>query len=360
MNILLKLLVAHLKQFIREKAAIFWTFAFPIFFILIFGAMFSGGDDTTFSVGLVMEDNSKVAQGLSMAIQEPEVLEVQIGERDDELQALEDGDRRAVIIVMPDFGEAISQGNKGEIEIYYDPTQTMSAQVLMPIIEKVIDGFDRALAQTPSLIQVEEKTLQTYDLRAIDYLVPGILAMALMQLGIFAAVELVADRENKVLKRLGATPLRRSTMIISTVIFRLLVALVQAALIIVIARLVFDVPMMGSWLFLIGMVILGTLAFLALGYLLSAFAKTERTAMPLLMSIQFPMMFLSGIFFPTEMMPDFMIPIMNAMPLTYLVDSLRQIMVDSSALHAQFINVGVLGGWLVVCLIGAIRLFRWE
>lgn len=360
MNLLLKLIVAHFKQFIREKAALFWTFAFPVFFILIFGAVFSGGDDTTFSVGLVMEDNSEVAQELSAALQEPEVLEVQIGERDAELQALEDGDRRAVIIIMPDFGEAISQGNMGEIEIYYDPTQTITAQVLIPIIEKVIDGFDRALSQAPTLIHVEEKTLQTHDLRAVDYLVPGILAMALMQLGIFAAVELVAERENKVLKRLGATPLRRSTMIISTVIFRLMVALVQAALIIIIARLVFDVPMLGSWLFLIVMVILGTLTFLALGYLLSAFAKTERTAMPLLMSIQFPMMFLSGIFFPAEMMPDFMIPIMNAMPLTYLGDSLRQIMVGSSALHPQYINAAVLGGWLVVCLIGAIRFFRWE
>ena len=360
MNLLLKLLVAHFKQFIREKAALFWTFAFPVFFILIFGAVFSGGDDTTFSVGLVMEDNSEVAQELSAALQEPEVLEVQIGERDAELQALEDGDRRAVIIIMPDFGEAISQGNMGEIAIYYDPTQTTTSQVLIPIIEKVIDGFDRALSQAPTLIHVEEKTLQTHDLRAIDYLVPGILAMALMQLGIFAAVELVAERENKVLKRLGATPLRRSTMIISTVIFRLMVALVQAALIIIIARLVFDVPMLGSWLFLIGMVILGTLTFLALGYLLSAFAKTERTAMPLLMSIQFPMMFLSGIFFPAEMMPDFMMPIMNAMPLTYLGDSLRQIMVGSSALHPQYINAAVLGGWLVVCLIGAIRFFRWE
>ena len=118
MNLLLKLLVAHFKQFIREKAALFWTFAFPVFFILIFGAVFSGADDTTFSVGLVMEDNSEVAQELSAALQEPEVLEVQIGERDAELQALEDGDRRAVIIIMPDFGEAISQGNMGEIEIY--------------------------------------------------------------------------------------------------------------------------------------------------------------------------------------------------------------------------------------------------
>ncbi len=82
--------------------------------------------------------------------------------------------------------------------------------------------------------------------------------------------------------------------------------------------------------------------------------------MPLLMMVQFPMMFLSGIFFPLEMMPGFMRPIMDAMPLTYLGDSFRQIMVDSSAMHSHLINAGVLGGWFVVCLIVAVRFFKWE
>lgn len=345
-----KLLVANFRQFVRERAALFWTFAFPLIFILIFGAIFSGEEDVTFSVGLVVEDNSDKAQGFSAALQQVPAFELHIGERDAELQALEKGDRRAVIFILPDFGET------GNIDVYYDPTQTTSRQVVLPIIDRVAEGY----GQPPPWIKVNEVTLQAHNIRSIDYLVPGILAMALMQLGIFAAVDLVVERENKVLKRLGATPLRRSTMIISTVVFRLFIALGQAALIILVARLVFDVPMLGNWFFLAGMVILGTLTFLAMGYMLSAFAKTEQTAMPLLMSIQFPMMFLSGIFFPVEWMPDFMRPIVTAMPLTYLGDSLRQIMVESSALHSHLINAAVLGGWLVVCLIGAVRLFRWE
>ena len=82
--------------------------------------------------------------------------------------------------------------------------------------------------------------------------------------------------------------------------------------------------------------------------------------MPLLMAVQFPMMFLSGIFFPLEIMPDFMRPIMTAMPLTYLGDSLRQLMVNSSALHSHLINMAVLGGWPAVCLIGAVCFFCWN
>ena len=355
------LLMANAKQFVREKAALFWTFLFPIFFILIFGAVFSGGmDNVSFNVGLVIEDDSAIARNMSDVFGQVTAFKMTSGQRADELKALEDGDRRAVIVVNSGFGENIAQGQRADIDVYYDPTQTSSSQILLPIIQRVVDNFDRALSDSTPLIQINEETLQSYNLRAIDYLVPGILAMALMQLGLFAVAPIVVDRENKVLKRLGATPLKRSTMIISTVVFNLIVAMIQAALIIIVARLVFDVPMLGNWFYLIGFIILGTLTFLAMGYMLSAFAKNQQTLMPLIMFVQFPMMFLSGIFFPLEMMPGFMRPIMDAMPLTYLGDSIRQIMVESSAMHSHLINIGVLGGWFVVCLILAVRFFKWE
>jgi ABC-2 type transport system permease protein len=354
------LLMANAKQFVREKAALFWTFLFPIFFILIFGAVFSGGDNISFNVGLVMEDNSVIAQNMSDAFGQVTAFKLTVGQRDDELKALKDGDRRAVLIVEQGFGETIAMGGTANISVYYDPTQTSSVQILLPIVQKVVDNIDRAMSGTTPRVQLSEQTLQSHKLRAIDYLVPGILAMSLMQLGLFAVAPLVVDRENRVLKRLGATPLKRSTMIASTVVFNLIVAMMQAAIIIILARVVFHVPMMGNWLYLIGFIVLGTLTFLSMGYMLSSFAKNQQTLMPLIMAVQFPMMFLSGIFFPLEMIPGFMRPIMDAMPLTYLGDSLRQIMVESSALHSHIINLAVLGGWFVVCLILAVRFFKWE
>ncbi|MFA5375378.1 MAG: ABC transporter permease [Dehalococcoidia bacterium] len=355
------LLMANAKQFVREKAALFWTFLFPIFFILIFGAVFSGNmEDVNFNVGLVVEDDSAMAQNMSAALGQVNAFKVTEGQRDDEIQALQDGDRRAVLVIEQGFGATIAQGGTANVSVYYDPTQTSSVQILLPIVQKVVDNFDRALSGSIPRIHINEETLQSYSLRSIDYLVPGILAMSLMQLGLFGVAQLVVDRENKVLKRLGATPLRRSTMIMSTVVFNLIVAMLQAALIIIIARLVFGVPIMGNWFYLIGFIILGTLTFLAMGYMLSAFAKNQQTLMPLIMAVQFPMMFLSGIFFPLEMMPGFMRPIMDAMPLTYLADSVRQIMVESSAMHSHIINLAVLGVWFVVCLVLAVRFFKWE
>jgi ABC-2 type transport system permease protein len=354
------LLLTNLRTFIRNKATIFWTFFFPIFFILIFGAVFSGQDNINYSVGLVMEDSSYTSQAFAAVLQNVSAFTIHSGDRAGELQAMKDGDRRAVIIVSQGFGENISHGLKGNIEVYYDPTQTSSTQVLLPVINQVVDGFDRAISRTPSLVQVNEQTLQTHKLRYIDYFVPGILAMALMQLGLSSAAVAVQMRENKIYKRLGATPLGRGTMVLSGVVFWLMVAFVQAALIIVVARLVFHVPVLGNWFALVGFVIVGILTFQCMGYMLSVFAKTQETIMPLIMAVQFPMMFLSGIFFPVNMMPGFMRPIMDAMPLTYLSDSIRQIMVQSQPLHSYLINLGVLIAWLVGCFIVAVRFFKWE
>jgi ABC-2 type transport system permease protein len=191
LKVLLKLLIANFKQFVREKAALFWTFAFPLVFILIFGGVFNGGDNITFSVGLVVKDQSTAATALTEMLRQVPVFQLNEGDEEAELQALKDGDRRAVIIVPSDFGSAIAQGDKGMIDVYYDPTQSPAQQVLLPVIRRVLDEFDRMIGQIPSLIQLSEKTLQTREIRAIDYLVPGILAMALMQLGLFAAEPLV-------------------------------------------------------------------------------------------------------------------------------------------------------------------------
>jgi ABC-2 type transport system permease protein len=135
---------------------------------------------------------------------------------------------------------------------------------------------------------------------------------------------------------------------------------VQTLIIIVVARVVFNVQMIGNWLLLFGLVLLGALTFVSIGYFAVARARTTESAMPIVQLVQFPMLFLSGIFFPVEFLPDFMRPIVNAMPLTYLGDALRQVMVDATPLFPLFLDVAVLAGWLVACVLLGVWLFRWE
>ena len=136
--------------------------------------------------------------------------------------------------------------------------------------------------------------------------------------------------------------------------------MVQTSIIIVVARLVFSVEVVGNWYMLFGLVILGTLTMVSIGYLAVSRARTVEGAMPIVQLIQFPMLFLSGIFFPVEFMPGFMRPLVAAMPITYLGDALRQTMVDATPLHPIPVDIAILAGWLVVSIVLTIRFFRWE
>ncbi len=184
--------------------------------------------------------------------------------------------------------------------------------------------------------------------------------MALMQLGLFGAFDLMSLREQKVLKSLGATPLPRLYILGAEILVRLLLSLVQLGTIVALGVLVFGVRITGSWPLVFAMVLFGSLTFITMGYMLSSFSRTVESGQGLVQFVQFPMMFLSGIFFPVEIMPKFLTPVVRAMPLTYLGDALRQIMVGMAPQYPLLLEVGILGGWLVVCLVAAVVFWKWE
>ena len=203
-------------------------------------------------------------------------------------------------------------------------------------------------------------TLQSTNISTVAYLVPSILAMALMQLGVFAAIPLVQQREKGILKRLGATPLARWKLVGSNVLMRLMVAIVDAVVILGIGLVFFNVQIVGNLLAAAGLVLLGAGAFLAIGFALASFLKTEEQATGVVQVVQMPMMFLSGIFFSFDFLPGFLQTVARFMPLTYLGDALRQVMVNGTQVAPLGVDVAILTGWLVVCLGIAARSFRWE
>jgi ABC-2 type transport system permease protein len=360
MKTVLNFLKANFKQFFRDKTALFFTFAFPVIFILIFGLVFSNSDNFNTTIGLVNNNNSQISQGISQAFHGISAFTVKEGTLEDELAALKKGDRSAVIAVPDNLQASIASGQPAEITVYYDPSQTTVSQVVMPIISRTIDAVDKQITLNKSVLVVKEESIQSRAFSYVDYLIPGIIAMSIMMTGLYCALPLIQQREKKILKRLGAMPVRRSALIYSQVAFRLVLAVMQTALLIAIAYLVFHVSVVGNWFVLAGFVVLGTLAFVCLGYLVASFVRTEEGALPVVQLIQFPMLFLSGIFFPVDALPNFMKPVLQALPLSYLGDSFRQVMVDSAPFHALSIDAIVLVGWVAVCMVLSIKFFRWE
>jgi ABC-2 type transport system permease protein len=216
------------------------------------------------------------------------------------------------------------------------------------------------LGGRPPLVVPSPQIVQTENLNAISYFVPSMLGLSIMQVGIFAAIPLVADREKLILKRLAATPLRRWQLVGSNVLMRVLIAFTQAVIIVAVGSLAFGVEVVGSLLLVAAFVTLGAMAFLALGYVIASFAKTEDAANGMTSMIQFPMMFLSGAFFQIDQMPQFLQVVARLIPLTYLADALRQVMVGGAAFAPLWVCAAVLLGWLVVCFGIAARKFEWQ
>ena len=232
---------------------------------------------------------------------------------------------------------------------------------LSSILNQVLAEFETGTGGAQRRLVLAQEPIQARRLRTIDYMLPGVLAMTIMQLGLFGvAAHLLSLRERKVLRRLWATPVPRATFVSAQITQRVLLALLQAAIILTLGHLVFSVPILGSRLVLLGVLILGALTFVALGYFLAAMARTQESGIAFLQAVNFPMMFLSGIFWPVEWMPGFLKPVVWALPLTYLGDALRQTMVQASPLVPLWVDLAVLGGWLAVMAALAVRFFRWE
>jgi ABC-2 type transport system permease protein len=360
MRALLLLTGANIKSFTRDRAALFWTIAFPLIFVFLFGSIFTGGNNE-WKIGFADADHSAHSADLKAIFASQQNVILIEGSEDELLAKMKDGQLSPVLIVPPGYGAAIdSKAGPASITVYTDPTQSALQAATFQLVGGVLAAVNQAATGQPPAVTFTQQAVQTQDLTFISYLVPSILGMSLMQLGVFAAIPLVADREKLILKRLQATPLRRWQLVGSNVLMRLLIAIVQTVIIVGVGSTVFDVQVAGNWFLIGGFVLLGSLTFIALGYVIASFASSEEAANGMTSVVQFPLMFLSGTFFPIDAMPDALRTVARAMPLTYLGDALRQVMVGGTPFSPLWICFAVLVGWLVVCFGVAARFFRWQ
>ncbi|HML22679.1 MAG TPA: ABC transporter permease [Aggregatilinea sp.] len=378
MRSLAQLFIASVREFTRDITALFWTMAFPLFFIFIFGVIFSGDGEVSFDLGIVNQAGD-AGQQLVDTFKSIEAFDVTTGTQEDELAALKDGDRSAVIVIpaeaadtlrlasresgeLPTGGGSESAAPQAALDVYYDPANTNTSQIVLNIVDKVVGGINQGITGVQPVVTLEQRTVTSTSLRNIDYLLPGVIAMSLMQLGLFGtAAPLVSLREKQVLRRMGATPLSRTTLLISQILFRLAIAAVQLVVIMGVGALAFDVHIEARNIpGIIGIAALGSTMFITLGYFLSGLAKTEEAVQGIVQLPNFVFMFLSGIFFPVDMMPSWLRPVVDAIPLSYLADALRKLMIDAGSYYSLTTSVLILSAWLLACGVLAVRFFKWE
>jgi len=220
---------------------------------------------------------------------------------------------------------------------------------------EVQEALDLRTGTRPEMLEALNKG------QMIDFYLPNMLGIALLWLGLFGtAMPLVQQRESQVLRRLSVTPLTPSALLAAQVAWRVTVGLLQAALFLAVGYLGFGVGIAGNKLLFVGAVTVGTLVFVSMGCFLAGLASSSEGVSAVVQIVNFPMMMLSGSLVAVEMLPAFFKPVVSVMPLTYLGDALRQIMVGAAPLYSLGLDFAVLGGWLVVLLALAARFWRWE
>jgi ABC-2 type transport system permease protein len=360
MGALLQLTLANIKSFTRDRAALFWTLAFPLIFVVLFGSIFSGGNNQR-SIGFADLDGTSASGQLQAAFAAIDGVTLVDAPEDDLVARMRKGEISAVIVVPKGYAATVAaKAGPADVTVYTDPSQTSAAGATRQLVGFVLAAVNQAASGQPPAVTPSFQSVQTNDLTFISYLVPSILGMSLMQLGVFAAIPLVADRQKLILKRLQATPLRRWQLVGSNVLMRLLIAIVQTVIIVGVGSAFYDVEISGSWLLIGSLILLGSLAFIALGYVIASFAATEDAANGMTSAVQFPLMFLSGTFFPIDAMPDALKTVARLLPLTYLGDGLRQVMVDGTPFAPLWVCFAFLAVWLIVCFGIAARFFKWQ
>ncbi len=323
----------------------------------VFGWLFQP-DTQAFDLAVVDEDGTAASQSLVEAFAAVDNAHVWEGTRQQELGKLRDGDRGAVIIVPEGFGDRLDEGG-ASVLAYYDNSNPIEIGYVTSTVQAVVDAFNTRVTGRPDAVRLQTQAVETDNVKFIEFLTPGMVGMTIMWTNLYVGVMLVEWREQGILRRLGVTPLRPGILIGSQAVSFALISLVQVTLILLMGRFLFDVAINGSFLWLGATVALGVLCMLSLGYVIGSFLGTPTSVNATANLLAFPMLFLGRSYFPLDP-PAALMPVVNAVPLTYLNDALREIVNRGSGLNNLWLDWLVLAAWIAGGYLLAIRLFRWQ
>lgn len=357
------LIISGMKMFVRNRQAIFFTLFTPLIIMTIFGFLaFDRVPKISVGVAVNAPPTARTSQFIEQ-LKGIEVFDVHVGAESAERTAIAEGERSVVFLVPADlFPEGqVTLGQIKQVRALSNPGQQQQASTAISIMNQILDKTTINIAQAPTLFEVKAEDVDSRNLKYIDFLLPGVVALSIMQMSVFSVAFVFADyKEKGILKRLLATPMRPYQFVTSNVITRLVIAFAQAAILITVGVLLFNAHVFGSYWLIALIVLLGAIMFLGLGFTISGFANTVEAVPALANLIVFPMLFLGGTFFPLDAMPDWLKSIAQYLPLTYLSESLRTVMIDKAGFADVEKDLLWMAGWAVALVLAANFTFGFE
>ncbi|MBI4299511.1 MAG: ABC transporter permease [Chloroflexi bacterium] len=355
---LIPLVVANLKMTIRNRQALFWALAFPLIFVAIFG-LFDMDKPPTTTIHIVDYAQDDLSRGLVQNLSQIQTFKV--AEKWDETQArkkLKNGDIRYLLVIPKGLANTMADGSPAGLSFVFDE-RSPTASTVIGMIDRFLGQMNLELAKAPTLLELQPQGILSRKMGYFDFLLPGLVGMGVMTYSIIGLASAIAlYREQKILKRILATPLRVRNFFAAQILSYLVISLAQAAIIMAAGMTFFGAKVYGNYLYLVLLVLLGNVIFLNLGFIVGSIAKNVNAANGLGNAVSMPMMFLSGVFFPKEGLPRILAIIVQYLPLSPMLDAIRGVALESKSLLDYPTELGILAAWIVVTSVIAVRVFR--
>ena len=354
------------RRYFRDKTAIFFTIAFPLILLFVFGGIFGHSSGTSFSVALIGNPQSTYGKQFVHEIKSNKLFKVNnsvatlsMAEND-----MEHGSLDATIILPNNFG-AKQQGKaypSGKVSVDYTENNSQAGQALTSVLQGQFQSTnDTLLHSPPAPFTVVSSQVGTAGLTEFDYTFSGLVGFAILGLGIFGPMNVFPElKKQGILRRFHTTPLRVWQFFLANMVSQAIIGLVTLAIMLAVARAVFHLHVVGNLGELAVFLVFGIVMILGIGLSIGGWARNERQAAPIGNIITLPLMFLSGTFFPRYLMPEWLQHITNYLPLSPIIDGVRLVATEGKGLTDLGSQLGIMAIWIVVIYAIAFRVFRWE
>lgn len=354
----------NIRRLFRDRLALFFTFLFPLIFLFVFGGI-SGKGGGTFNVAIINESHTVFARQFEDQLNKQKAFKVNkdvttFGVADEKMGRSE---LDATIELPPNFG-AVQPGQKtpsGQAVVHYTENNQSAATTLTTVLQAEVQGINAGLVKTSTPFTVTSKQTNERSLSRFDYTFTGLLGFSILGAGIFGPINVFPElKKMGILRRLHTTPLRVWQYFLSVMFGNAVSGLMSIGVMFIVAIALFHLKVVGNYFELALFLAFSIVVILGIGLAIGGWAKNERQAAPLANIVVFPMMFLSGTFFPRFLMPHWLQNITTYLPLSPVIDGARLIATEGKHLTDIGPQLGIMAVWLVVVYLIAFRVFRWE
>jgi ABC-2 type transport system permease protein len=348
------------RIYLRDRTGLFFAIIFPVILITIFGAIFLGGGSSGPTRLYVQNHDGGQISGLFItALKNKSNLQiVPINSSENISSYLASHSSSDGLFIPPNFSTDFMIGKSTNVTIYGNPT-ALSSAVVSGTVNAIINDFNLRRAGGSPVLGMYQTTVKGQSFTYIDFLVPGLIGFSILTSPMFSLVSISSlYKKLKLFKQLSLTPLSKGEWLVSKVLWYIFLGIISFILMVGVGALGFGAHVfLSAWL--IPFLILGPMFFASLGMVIGIVAKNVETSNVVGQVITFPMMFLSGTFFPISYMPTYIQNIAHALPLFYVIEGLNAVMIynnyDQTAVDIVIVTALALG-----MLVAAIKMFKWR